>query len=405
MLLRNKRKLYVEYLPITIAVIWFILHVLLAYNRSISSDEGAKVDWLSFSILKALYMQMSEYAPYTPFDMLFGKIADLLVGKFLPLELWSRIPSCFFGALTVFLGAEYARRYDRWLLVGPLFFSVTLTSFACQYQPIAALINSGAVLYLSLLKPDLINGLIMWVHIFAGHIFGICNIGLGALLRKPPKIKIVLSSFLMVASILIIHKLIQRPFSSLTAEFPHFIDVVKQILGAFSNPHKASYLVFPVSVVGIFRLAKRDINTLWKIVLYFSATVFLPLGSLLVSHYQFLPRYIVGGLFGYLVLFAEGGAAIFELKVFPPRLIKSMAFAATLIASAGTWSLYIMGVPPFVDQPLHKLHRIVEKWDNDQMLNVLLVESGMAGSYKFYLDKKYGFSNRTLESHYQRGIK
>src|SRR5207237_665871 len=138
-----------------------------------------------------------------------------------------------------------------------------------------------------------------------GHIYGIAFVGFVCLIRKELWVT-ALSVAHILATFLIKILFGYKRLSAETADFPPFVETVKQVLGTLSNPHRAVYIIAPMFCFGIYYLFMKNRTLFFKLSLVLVMTIIGPMAATYVAKYYFMPRQIVGGIFVYLAIAAFG---------------------------------------------------------------------------------------------------
>ncbi|MBI3555552.1 MAG: hypothetical protein HY074_04750 [Deltaproteobacteria bacterium] len=384
--------------------IWFLVNLYLASQRSISCDEWPKFDYMGLGLKRALYMHLSELAPYAPGEIFLGAASKNLFGWFLPNEIWTRLPALGFGAATLALGFGLRLRF----LVLPLLFSVTLTSFVTQFQPYAAMVFGGALAFAITHDENpeqpLLLGRLAWFNLFFGHIYGICFVALAQAFRR--KWLEVAAGACGVVAILAVHFHLRRTFAPMHAEFPPAVEIIRQTGGTLTNPHKAAYLFLPLLAAGLVFLGGRRPTKLFSVAALLAATILAPMLASKAGDYMFLPRQIVGGVVPVLAVAALGFEWLLALVARKWGAAARQALLVTgwclnIAASVLPWVLFVRGVPPFVDQPLHRLKALTREIVDSGATHVLWTETGTGSSGVWYFNSILGKASHLPAQNYR----
>lgn len=381
---------------------WTAVHLYLSHQRGAWVDEWWRFRQMNFGLFAALKDLFIEISPFGPGEILLGKLAQLILSPFSIPELWGRIPSLIFGALTVWLALTSGQRF----LILPTLFSVSLTTFSTQFRPYAALIFGGALAFRMIWdnRPlSRFEKILAWFNAFFGHVYGMCFVAFASFLRRW-WIHVV-GTAVYIVLIFIARELVGATTSrgASAADFAPFFTTVKQILGTLTNPHKASYVVAPLAAYGLFRACQRDKSALWKAAVFFGMTIVGPIVATVIAKYYFLPRQVVGALFGVLWLAAIGLEDIAE-RLRRARLPVALAWVLNIAVSVGPWAAFVAGVPPFVDQPLHKFRQIAERSVAMGAKNVLWTDPGTSQSADIYFERVLGKPIVTAQSQTIAGV-
>lgn len=369
---------------ITAAVVlaWFALHAYFSAHRSMWVDEWARYDQMKLGLLDALKSLFSEISPFAPGEILLAWLDKQLFSTFLSDDLWMRLHSVYFGALTVWLACRSRLRF----LIVPIVFSVALTAFATQFRPYSQLIFGGALAFYLIIKREKLDRIdqgLTWFGLTFGHIYGICFVGMASVFRRD-WFKAVFA-VLYVSAILAVHHHFKTPHVGVL-NFPPLIETVKQSLGALGNPHKAAYFFSIFVVIGLATLFKRDRPLALKLSALLAASVLGPILATYAANYYFMPRQVVGGSFIFMGLAAIGLSQARHRFLSKSRVM-AVIWVSVAICSIGPWLAYVRGVPPFIDQPMHKFKALAANLIKEGYRNVLWMDSGTAGSARIYFTK------------------
>jgi hypothetical protein len=375
----------------SIVVVWAVIYGYLAHNRGIWIDEWLHFEQIKWNINEALHSLFIEISPFAPGQLMLGRIFHALTGGFPSIEFSGRLSSVVMCCLTIWLSF----RMKLTLLPLATMFSVALVGMATQSRPNSAMILCGAVAFRMLwIKDPLSKGenRIAWFSLFFGHIYGICYVAMGAFFRKDWRK--VLAAVAWLGVILYAHIWPQGDLSQIKMPLPGFIELTRQTMGAIGSPHKAWVIHSLLALLGLGLMVRaREWPRLFKVACYFIATVAGPIIVTKVSGYYFMPRVEVGGVFGFLTLSALG--AEYLLRQWPKA--KLYGEGAYLLLAFIPWILFVMGVPPFIDQPLSKYRQIIETARDTGAKNVLWADSGNRMSISKYGNRIFAENHKPLQ--------
>ncbi|MGE4233394.1 MAG: hypothetical protein AB7F43_08710 [Bacteriovoracia bacterium] len=350
-------------------------------------------------------MLFKEPSPFAPGEILLQWTCSKLF-YFLPPEVWGRLPGILWALLTIKLSYDLAQieRFSRKplrflpVLVGT---SVLFMNLAVEMRPYASLFFGGAVFFTLVFEPRILltnrkNYSLVWFSLLFGHVYGVCFVTLGCLIRKRLLGFVIGSCF--VAWILSHYQTSYSHTSlalTISTAFILLRNHIREIAAALTNNYSFSIILAPLGVLGFFflvfgkspSLPRKKIfsHTLFLFVLYFSTTVLLPIIATAKAQYFFVPRQIVGGTFGFLVLVSFGVDFLFtklhgkksKTAHFGDLLFKMLLFTPLLCAYAFKIDR------TFPNQPHHRFKEIAQLVkDNNK---ILLTDSCNEGPMVYYL--------------------
>ena len=378
---------------IVILIAWTALHVYLSATRSLWQDELMRFRQMQMGFGEAMISLFSEQSPFAPGEILLGFISKVLLSSFTSFELWSRLPSVLWGTLTLWL----ALRVKSPLFMILLVLSVSMTSFTTQFRPYGALIFAGAYSFWLIIdkKPlSRFENILAWLTIFMTHVYGIGFMALAFAFRRDwLKTVIALVYGVSIGAIYMsfhegqVHGWVGREAARINPE-----QFVQHTLRALGNPYRVSFFLLPFALAGAFHIARTSFKLGTQVACHFFVVLIAPLIANKLGHYEYVPRQIVGGIFGYLFLATLGVENFIEflkkVKINVPR-IRIALFVLFTVISARAWFLYVIdGRPPLSEQPLHKHKQNVELSIKANDRNVVLLDPGGTGF--FYFDQLKG---------------
>jgi hypothetical protein len=365
---------------------WLALHMYLSDQRGFWVDEWFRYRQMNMGFFTALKDLFSEISPFAPGELVLAYLNKALFSHFFSEELWMRLHSVYFGVLTLWVALRSKERF----LAPLVFFSVALTALSTQFRPYSALIFGGALSFYLIRKKeplDAVDQFFCWFNLFFGHIYGICFASFAFFFRRD-FVKVAVS-VAYLAVVMAIHYSMRTPFH-FVRDIPPAIDVVKQTLGTIGNPQKAAYFFLIFCVMGLAHLFKKNRKQSYLLgTLLFLSTVG-PVIATYLGKYYFLPRQVAGGTFIFLGLTAIGLQVSCEYLKKRLSQLASHALTATAVAVIlASWMAFLMGTPPFIDQPLHRFEQIATAAKERRYKNVLWLDSGTMNSAQFYFRSVY----------------
>lgn len=378
---------------IAILVTWTVLHIYISATRSLWQDELMRYRQMQMGFVEAMISLFNEQSPFAPGEILLGFLCKFSLGSFTPFELWSRLPSVLWGTLTLWL----AMRVKSPLMLVLLALSVSMTSFTTQFRPYGALIFAGAFSFRLILDKNPLSRfetILSWITIFMTHIYGMGFMALAFAFRRDwTKALVALVYATAIGAIYMgfhegqVHGWVGREAAVIDPT-----QFVQHTLRALGNPYRASFFLLPFALLGALHLTGTSLKLGGQIACHFFATLIAPLVANKLGHYEYVPRQIVGGIFGYLFLTALGVekfTQILETIKIKPRHAHIALTALLVIVSGRAWFLYVVdGRPPISEQPLHRHKQNIELSIKSKDRNVVLLDPGGTGF--FYFDQLKG---------------
>jgi len=377
---------------------WAVMTLFVSYHRSFWGDEFVRIGQMQSGFIESVVAILREPSPFNPGEIVLDWVSKLsLAGLGVPAEVWGRVPGIAWGAATLYIAFELARANKVFRFV-PLFvaFSAPLVSFAAEMRPYASLFYSGALCFQILWQRGLhtkTSRFGAWAVVLFGHIYGICFVLFSLAVSSLPQqwrtrlksewVKVIVGTAIVLIALL-------QPKLDLTSQsnaiYPSFWAIARQIGGILTNPHKASYVICPLALLGIIYLARvfprRALDTL----ILLGASILGPLLATIASHYFFVPRHVVGGAFSFLAL-ASVGLSWLTLKFIPDYI----AWAIAAFVSIVPWTMAILlHIPPFPNQPLHRFREVAREIYEKKLKTVAVLDVCNAHILQHYMTKLQG---------------
>ena len=358
---------------------WGAAGLVISIHRSLWGDEWNHVQDLKQGLVWAALELLKKPSPFAPGEAVLNGVAKFLLAPLgIPTEVWARVQglgwalATLYAAFFIFYKApprpgpwSQAPRSFMPLLVA---FSAALISLATEMRPYASLFFSGALSFMILCGPPKephtrFEKLSFWAMLFFGHLYGLCFVTFACFLKRQFKDwpRYLAVGFYLLFIFSQIH--IKPPTTQATWSIPPLEDVLRQIFGTLGNPHKASYAMLPLALMGFVRLAKQDRKLSLNLLVMTLVMVGGPLIATIAGHYFFVPRQVVGGSFIFLFFVDQGLIHILDFAAYQsataPRAFSLMVMAAVFCMTVLPWSLStILAIPPFPNQPFHRFREI-----------------------------------------------
>jgi hypothetical protein len=364
---------------------WFVVHAFLSNQRGFWVDEWFRHAQMQMGLLRALKDLFSEISPFGPGEILLGYTNKFLFSSFVSEELWMRLHSVTFGLLTFWLSVRSKEKYFVFLS----FFSVALTAMATQFRPYSALVYGGALAFYLIRKReplDKADRVLFWFNLFMGHIYGICFAGFALFFRR--EYLIVAVSVVYVIAIICLNYSMRPPFDYVR-DMPPALEVIKQSIGTLGNPQKFGYFFLVFCALGLWDSIRRNPRQGLQLAALLMLTTAGPVMATYFGRYYFLPRQVVGGSLVFLGLAAMGLRLASDTLKTKSKSASQILVLSAAVAISGSWLAFVLGKPPFIDQPLHRFKQIARESKAKGYKNVFWVDSGTSGSAFFYFKSVY----------------
>jgi hypothetical protein len=385
-------------------VLWALMAIAFAANRSLWADEWNHVqDLFNYGVLGAALELLKKPSPFHPGEALLNGFFWKTLGAVgVPAEVWARAQGILWGALTVALGSRLAKREPQRLAVLPalLFFSTAMLSYATEMRPYASLLYSGALCAAVLWEGKLEGALPRigaWPLILFGHLYGICFLA-GCLLwvgrgrRYWPEI---LASVIVVAGTLAsIHIVTDQGI----APWDGVIQISRQVLGTWANPHKAILVYGPLAAWGFWQGWRTQALRSKTVVLtlFITGAAALPVAATVYGKYFFVPRQTAAGTAPFLLLCALGAHTLKQRKA---------VLGVLLLCAICTWSaVSLFKLPPFPSQPFHRFKDVAENIAHSEVTDVLFLDVCNWGPFDDYLSRHFPPGRAGAAPHLDGGL-
>jgi hypothetical protein len=356
---------------------WTAIALVVAYQRSFWCDELIRLGQYKEGLVGGLRSLFREPSPFSPGELVLNWVSGTLFGWLLPEEVWARLPGIAWGAGTLALAASLRIPFLGLLACG----SVALLMLSAEMRPYGSLIFGGAAGFALLWakgKPSRGLNWAAWLALAGAHIYGVCFVAFAAMLRRQWGKAVAGAVFVVVV-------LAQYKLGLGNPQAFSWIDLLKQTLGTLGNPHKATYVLFPLAAAGYAALWRGDRRLALETAAYLVVTVLFPIAATVRSGYFFVPRQVAGGVVPYLACVALG--LRLALKIAPKPLVQFVWVAVAAVP----WILsVVLKIPPFPNQPIHRLRETAAGLAGAQpgaYTNILMLDPCNQPSLEYYLKR------------------
>ena len=400
--------------PFVLVLGWLVLALITCYFRDMWGDEVTKFDHLGGSLTQAFHKIFLEQAPFAHGEMLLDWLSWKFLSGFLPLNIWTRVPSLFF-ALLIWVTAITVVQEEENKDLGPLyllllFFSSGLMWYSTEMRSYSALMFNGALSFMLVTRTAPLKvshfGLIV-VSAFLGHIYGICftaaALGARALLKvksRQSRIEAGLCALIAGAALFYVWLLLTRYNTYSGAAYagsgglrvkydrtvlPPVLDMVRQLFALLSNPKKVWPFFALLFVLGSVVRVVRSFRHLLGVGL-FLLLILGPIFATVVSGYMYYPRQAIAGLPVFLYYTAAGIAALRgRFKTMAPAL-----GSVPIIIAAVSWFFTIwIPVQPLLNNPFLKYWKCIGAADQAHAQNVMFANAWEWNTFVKYVRHRH----------------